>query len=242
MNERVRFLQRTILRPINEQELAHVDQLSRLRRHSRGTPIYLPAEDASDVMLLVSGRVKVCTLTSEGKQGILNIVESGQVFGEAALLESSLWEDYAEAMMDSVVLSIPREVFVGLMSRYPSVALAITQLIAFRRRRVERRLKYLLFRSNRQRLVHLLFDLVEDYGVRDAERIELDLRLSHQDLAGMIGSTRETVTVTLGELQREKSLLIRRRKLVITDPKKLATSIDVPAPYVVRRDRMTAHC
>ena len=82
------------------------------------------------------------------------------------------------------------------------------------RRRVERRLKSLLFRSNRERLVHLLFDLAEKYGRYTKEGgISLGIHLSHQELASIIGSTRETVTLVLGELQAEGAISISRREL-----------------------------
>ncbi len=121
-----------------------------------------------------------------------------------------------------------------LMAEYPDVSMGVTKLIGLRRRRIERRLKYLLFRSNRQRLIHALLELAEQYGVRSAEGIELAIKLTHQDLANIIGSTRETVTVVLGDLQSEGSIRLARRKITLTAMDRLAESVDAVPPEVER--------
>ncbi len=174
---------------------------------------------------MTSGRVKLCSLTDEGKQAILAFVEPGELFGELAVVESGQREEYAEACEASAVVLIPAQVMQQLMQDHADVSLGITKLIGLRRRRVERRLKHLLFRSNRQRLVHLLIELSEDYGTPVADGVQLGIKLSHQDLANVIGSTRESVTLALGQLQAEGNLRLGRQKIVLTDPPSLARSL-----------------
>ena len=86
--------------------------------------------------------------------------------------------------------------------------------------------------SNRERLTHLLLELSEQYGIRASDGIRLRIQLSHQDLANVIGSTRETVTVVLGEMQSEGILRVGRRRLLITDPEKLARTVDRDVPKI----------
>jgi CRP/FNR family transcriptional regulator, cyclic AMP receptor protein len=124
----------------------------------------------------------------------------------------------------------------GVMNSHPDVALGVTRLIGLRRKRVERRLKSLLFRSNRERLVHLLLELAEKYGRPTVEGVVLGIKLSHQDLASIIGSTRETVTVLLGELQQEKQLTIQRRRIILTKLERLAASIDAEVPRLIHEE------
>jgi hypothetical protein len=75
-------------------------------------------------------------------------------------------------------------------------------------------------------------DLAEKYGEVTPEGVKIGIKLSHQDLSSIIGSTRETVTVALGELQQEGSLRISRRQLILTRINQLAESIDLPVPDV----------
>ena len=95
-------------------------------------------------------------------------------------------------------------------------------------------MKALLFRSNRDRLVYLLLELAEKYGQPCPEGIHLGIRLSHQDMASMIGSTRETVTVLLGELAYARSLIVKRRQIILTNLEQLANVLDEVTPEVER--------
>lgn len=214
--------------------LKQLESYCSIRKFPRGSPIYLPADQARGVCLVVSGRVKICSFTIDGKQAILAFIEPGEMFGELAILEAGQRDEYAEATEATTVILIPVEQMQQLMAENPDVSLGVTKLFGLRRQRIERRLKYLLFRSNRERLVHLLLELVEQYGVRSAEGIDLGIKLSHQDLANIIGSTRETVTVVLGELQSEGSIRLGRRKITLTDIERLAKSVDVEPPPVER--------
>ena len=110
--------------------------------------------------------------------------------------------------------------------------------MGLRRQSVERRLKSLLFRSNRERLVHLLLELAEKYGHPTPEGTLIGIKLSHQDLASMIGSTRETVTVLLGELQAAGDLTIKRRQIILTQLDRLAACIDADPPLIQRNEEL----
>ncbi len=218
---------------LSTDELQQLEARCRVRNLPRGTPIYLPADHADGVLLLVSGRAKICSFSAEGKQAILAFIEPGELFGELAIFGESRRDEYAEAVDPSLVLLIPAEEMNRLIEGHPQVALGITKLMGLRRQRIERRLKYLLFRSNRERLVHLLLELAEQYGRQTPEGVLLTIKLSHQDLANVIGSTRETVTVVLGELQAEGNIRLARRKIHLTDLQRLADSVQTEPPQIL---------
>jgi CRP-like cAMP-binding protein len=215
---------------LSPEKLAILEARCRARRFPRGAPIYLPMDAADGILLLAEGRVKIGSVTQDGRQTILAFIEPGELFGELALVDSTAREEFAEAVEKSSAVLIPREVMQELVESNPHVSLGVTKIIGLRRQRVERRLKYLLYRSNRERLTHLLIELAERYGRRSPEGIELTIKLSHQDLASIVGSTRETVTVVLGELQSEGRLTLGRRKIVLTDLPFLAQSVNVDVP------------
>ena len=233
MLERIWYLKRCpLFQQLDTQQLQFLESRCRARSFPRNTPIYLPSDDADSVMLLAEGRVKIGGFTEEGKQTILAFIEPGELFGELTLVGSEEREEYAEAVEKSTIILIPSDVMQQLVAEVPQVSLGVTKLFGLRRQRIEQRLKYLLFRSNRERLVHLLLELAGQYGQRTPEGIELRIKLSHQDLASIIGSTRETVTVVLGELQGEGRLKLGRRKIVLVDIEELARSVNVPVPQI----------
>jgi len=216
------------------EELSTLESRSRIRTFAAREPVYLPADASSAVYLLASGRVKVCHLTTDGKESILAFIQAGELFGELALLDAGERDEYVEAIEKATVVMIPASEMQRLMQAHADISLGITKIIGFRRRRIERRLKNLLFQSNRERLTHLLLDLAEDYGQPADEGILLGIKLSHQDLANVIGSTRETVTVILGQLRTEGLLQLGRQRIVIAQPERLARSVRRSAPQPAR--------
>src|SRR5262245_33676474 len=144
-------------------ELSQLESRARVRKYPSKSSIYLPADQADAVLLLASGRVKIGSLTADGKESILAFVEPGELFGELAIFEQQHREEFAETVEPSTVVMFPRAVFWEFMQRHAHISLGVTRLIGLRRQRIERRLKYLLFRSSRDRLIHLLLELVEQY-------------------------------------------------------------------------------
>ncbi len=215
---------------LSDEQWRRLESRCRIRDIPRNSPVYLPADGADGMLLLASGRVKICGFTPAGKQSILTFIEPGEVFGELAILEPGERDEYAEAVLASTVLLIPRDLIQQMMLEQPSLSMGVTKLIGLRRKRIERRLKYLLFHSNRDKLVHLLLELVEQYGKTNAEGIEITLRLSHQDIASIIGATRETVTVNLGGLQAAGFIKVGRKRVLIKDVERLAASVSVATP------------
>ncbi len=226
------FLKRCqLLERLTEAELVELESRSLMRRFARGTPIYLPSEASDAVFLLAKGRVKICYLTPDGRQSILGFVEPGEVFGESALVDpESEREEYAEAVEASEIVWLPGDIIRRIAEQNPALSLGITRLIGLRRKRVERRLRQLLFLPIKKRLCHLILELAEEYGKVTPDGIALGIRLSHQDLAAVIGATRETVTVLLGELQSEGLIAVGRRKITVLEMDRLAKLVEVPPP------------
>jgi CRP-like cAMP-binding protein len=222
MNEKIWYLKRcdlfTRLTPAQKRRLESGAGMRTFHRHEM---IYFPTEPGQSVLVLAKGRVKIKTLTPEGQETILAFIGEGEIFGELAILDPEPRNEYAEAVEESLVLAVPRDDMLWLMSQRADIGLTVTKLLGFRRRRIENRLRNILFRSNRERIVGLLVELVESHGQKDGGHWEITLPLSHQDLANLIGSTRETVTLTLGHLQAEGLIQVRRRRLVVVNRERL---------------------
>ena len=210
-----------------------LDRAARVRPFKRHDLIYAPAEPGLSVLVVAEGRVKIKDVTPDGKETILAFLEPGELFGELAVVDGRPRQEYAEAVVDSQVLLLPRDELLWLMGARPDVAFSFTRLIGLRRRRVENRLRNLLFLSSRDRMVHMLLELRETHG-DGADRCRIRLPLSHQDLAGLIGVTRETATVVLGRLQGERLITVERRRITILDVPRLAALVQA-APAATSR-------
>ena len=213
--------------------VAQTDRLTencRLRSYPRGASVYLPQDESRSVLLLATGRAKLSHITLAGKHSILFFLQPGDLFGELAVCDSDDRDEYCDTLTDSSIITIPAGELRQLMRDNPDFSLAMTSLIGRRRRYVERRLKSVLFATTRQKLSRILLDLAQDFGERrhgpegngfSRTAIRITVPLSHQELGNLIGTTRETVTLTLGQLRSEGLIDTDRRIIVITDPDRL---------------------
>lgn len=215
---------------LSDAAVQRLESVTTTKEFPRKSPIYLPADESRTVFLLLKGRAKICHLTPDGKQSILAFIEPGELFGELAVFGEGTRDEYAEAVEATTVARIPGDEFEQALQGNVDVSLGVTKMIGLRRRRIERRLKHLLFLSNRDKLTHLLLELAEQYGRQTNDGVELTIKLSHQDLANIIGSTRETVTVVLGELQAEGFIKVGRRRLNLLDLNGLAANVQTSPP------------
>ena len=215
---------------LSDAQTQRVVRESAIRQLPAKSPIGLPSTETQYVHFMLRGRAKVCYLTRDGKQPILYFVNPDELIGEQSILNGRNGDDYVETIESSLAASIPTRLLRDLMLSEPTFATSLSELISRRRTQVEHRVRHLLFLSNRERLTHLLLDLAEQYGLVTGDSLELQIKLSHQDLANFIGSTRETVTVVLGKMQLDGLLNVRRRRITLLDTRALAQSVDRKVP------------
>jgi CRP-like cAMP-binding protein len=231
MSEKIWFLKRCdLFERLTPAEQRRLEASAVMRGFERGEMVYFPTEPGQSVLVLVEGRVKIKTVTPDGRETIFAFIEEGELFGELALLDDEPRKEYAEVVVRARALAIPREDLLWLMAQRPDIALHVTRFVGLRRRRIENRLRNILFRSIRERAVALLLELVESHGQARGAAWEVRLRLSHQEIANLIGATRETVTLELGQLQREGLVRIERRRITVLDHQRLADEAGETAP------------
>ena len=148
---------------LSASDIAELESQSRMRKLKRGEPVYLPHEQADGVILVAQGRVKICHATPDGKQSILGFIDSGEIFGELSLLGGERRDEYVETTEKTTLVLLPKQSLQQVIRKYPDIVLGVTKLIGNRRQRVEKRLRNLLFRSNRERVIHLLYIHMKSY-------------------------------------------------------------------------------
>ena len=185
---------------------------------SRGVTIFREGESADSLYVLRKGMVRLISLSDEGRETILHILKPDEVFGELLLSEEKR-AFTAIAAEDSLVTIISQESFVELLSAVPTVALNFIRLLSKRLATVERGLAEFSHTWSYHRLARVLLQLSEKYGQEVPGGTLIDVRLTHEDLANLIGTTRETVTTQLSKFTRMGLLKREARHFVVARSK-----------------------
>ncbi len=211
-----------LFRAMTEEQMRFVQQHTVMREIRRKEVLYLPGEPGDRIYLLKRGIVKISALPEDGHDVILALLHKGEVFGEEAVLDDSPRDHMAEAYDDALICIITRKDFLEMLRTFPDLTLRVTKLIGFRLRTFRNRIEGLLFKGTGARLARTLLDLARDHGVRDDHGVLLPLRLSQTDLANLIGVTRESVNLTLGDFRRRGLVELEGRTLRLLKSEALA--------------------
>jgi CRP/FNR family transcriptional regulator len=194
--------------------LEHVSQSHDVRRRA---VLWEPGAHASSVWFVRSGIVKLSKESEEGRELTLGFFTKDQLFGELAVVSDAPHDTRCEAYEDALLLEVPKDDFVRVMMRAPGLALRLVRLVGERRQRLENRVESLLFKSAHARLAGLFLDLAQDFGVRDSRGVIVNLKLTHREIASLIGATRETVSFAILDLRRDKLVETEGKRVILLD-------------------------
>ena len=175
------------------------------------------AGDAPECLYLVArGRVKLCSVEAEtGREAVIDILPSGSLFGESALYESSARQMSAMAFENARLLRVPVAEFKLAMGDSRELYDHTFRLLGQRLSRQERRVADFALDAIPARLEKLLTDLSDRYGRPGPGGTIIDLNLPHREIASIVGSTRESVTVRLNDLKRAGVIDFVDRKILL---------------------------
>ncbi|HTE53149.1 MAG TPA: Crp/Fnr family transcriptional regulator [Kofleriaceae bacterium] len=210
-----------ILAELGPEVLARLSERIQLREVRRREVVYLPGDPGNSMFIVNGGRIKISKVTRDGKALTLNYVGPSEIFGETCLIEGGPREEMAEAMENSMITELERTDVERLLQSHAQLGFQMTRILAQRRRELENKLETLVFRDVTSKLAELLLALAEEYGVEDSRGTMVALKITHQELANLIGSTRETVSLTLSQFKRKHLICTEGRKVIISDAESL---------------------
>jgi CRP/FNR family transcriptional regulator len=207
-----------IFSELSSKHLQQIAPLVALHRFSEKQVIYMPSDPRARLYAVLSGRVKLTQVSPEGKELVLCVLGKGDVFGELCLFDEGPHSTLATALEDAEIFTVKCSALAKFMAEDPALVTALGKHVGERIRTLEQKLSDLVFKGVAQRLASLIVDLAHDYGekTQSGEHV-IEMKITHQDLAGLIGSTRETTTTTLNQF-RDKGLIdFRRGQIIVRD-------------------------
>ncbi|MGB9757071.1 MAG: Crp/Fnr family transcriptional regulator [Candidatus Bipolaricaulaceae bacterium] len=188
----------------------------RFRVSPRDT-IYRQGDQSTSIFFIETGTVKLSFVDLTGKRVSLPPRGPGEMFGELSLIGERYRHHHAEALDEGVIIQVHRDHFLGFVRHQPELLLQLLEVLGQRIRELEGLVQDLAFRDIESRLSRQLLLLSSEYGVKTKNGILIGFRLTHRDLAEMIGSARENTTMALNRLARQGLLDKRRYQIVIKD-------------------------
>lgn len=205
-----------VFKDLTKEEMEWLDRVTTEMTCERGRIIYIPGESREVLYLLKKGVVNLYRLSPEGKKLIIAHLPAGTFFGEMSLLGQGMYDSFAEAAEPSVLCAMSRADVERLLLTKPIVALRVLQVVGRRLLNAQAVLEDLAFKSVGARLAALLLRLAEE------QQSSTITGLTHQDLAEMAGTFRETATLALNELKAQGLIGLGRTRIDILDSGRLA--------------------
>ncbi|MBI4402095.1 MAG: Crp/Fnr family transcriptional regulator [Nitrospirae bacterium] len=207
---------------VSEDSLQLLDQAASIRSYRKKEALCRPNEPFNALFYLLEGLVQLSLTDPQGKEVSLMILSSGHWFGELSLLDGRYQPTTIVAVEPSRALVLPRQTFLDLLNKDPTIALEMLTYAYRRLYHVLAHVKRIQFGDAYQRVARVLLALADEYGTEHTEGIRLKFRLTHQVFADLNALTRETATQTLSAFRVAGCLKEDdQRHWIITDRKKL---------------------
>lgn len=206
----------SLFQNVEKDELDRIASLLAPRECAKDTQIVAQDERGDAMYIIAKGRVKVVLYGDNGREVILNILKASEFFGEMALLDDLPRSATVIAVEDSTVLILKREQFAEHIRKSSTTALNVMAELSRRLRRADEIIGNLATLDVYGRVAHIMIDLAKKDGEEVEEGILIRERPTQQDIASMIGTSRETVSRVLSEFQRRGFVEMRGREILLS--------------------------
>ncbi len=207
---KVAYLSETdLFQDLQARDLDEIERSTAMSSCTRGRVFFTPGETGEVLFILKSGRVNLYRMTPEGKKLVIATIEPGTVFGEMSLIGQGMSDSFAEAADDCTLCVMSRVDVERLLREHPAVSVRLLELLARRLQETQELLADVAYKSVPARIAATLLRLSGE----DGEAV----RLSHQDIAEMVGTYRETATRILNELRASELIELKRMRILVRD-------------------------
>ena len=201
---------------LTEEEYEELHVIHNFIEAGKGEYIYFPSRNSNKLYFAKEGYIKIGYIDEQGNECIKEVIQKGEIFGHLTLEKNNSLDEFAKVYKADVSLcAFNVEDFYSLLQKKPLMALAFSNQLGKKVRKIETRLINLLNKNVQSRLINLLIQLIPEKET--ANSVALERFLTHEDIANLIGSSRQTVTTTLSDLESQGLITITKQHIRIPD-------------------------
>jgi CRP/FNR family transcriptional regulator len=195
-------------------------------RYKKGQTLFYEGTRPMGLFCINSGKVKVYKISSEGKEQILKLAKPGDFLGYRALISEEFYNSSATVIEEGAMCYVPKSDFLEILQKNPTFFRKMAKRVAHELGLMEQMLVTIAQKSVRERLAATLIMLKETYGMEGDESDLIDIALSREDLANIIGTATETVIRLLSDFKTQKLISLQGKKIKVLDHKGLIREAD----------------
>ena len=193
--------------------MSELEKNTSMQSNAKKEIIYFPEEASNTIYFLKMGKIKIYRLSEDGKTTTLHLLGPGEIFGESAILGQDTHDNIAEVVEDAVVCAMDKRDFQDMMEKSPQLTMSINKFIGFRLRKIQAHVEDLVFKNAKQRITAFLHRYVETFGKKMVDGWMVRPFLTHQEIADLTATARQTVNQVLNELAEDDVIKFTRRFL-----------------------------
>ena len=200
---------------LKDDDLEAIARVTITRSYDKDQVIILAEEEGDAMFIIAHGQVKVSIVSEDGREVILSMLGEGAVFGELALLDGKPRSANVVATQDTELYMVRRADFLQLIYKVPQIAVGLLAELAARLRKTDRKIEGLALLDVTSRISETLLQLANEQGTQTEQGLTIETRPTHQQLASMSGTTRETVSRVLKRLEGQGYISSEGRSITI---------------------------
>lgn len=206
---------------LDQDSVDEIVRQSTVVKVARRRPIHSQGEAGNFLFVVGSGRALVVRRADGDREFTVAYRGVGDILGETPMAVGGAHRDGALAIDQIEVLRVPMRLVMDLMERSSKLSMALMRMMGERRMEAERRIEALLSRTVESRVADFLLRAADTHGIPESRGRLIGVKFTHQEIANYVGSTRETVTLTLGDMKRRGLILFDHRRIVVQDEEAL---------------------
>lgn len=212
---------------LTDKDLANMSQGKTCIKYKKGQTLFYEGTRPMGLFCINTGKVKVFKMSSEGKEQILDLAKPGDFLGYRALISEEFYNASATVIEEAAICYIPRNNFLEILHSNTAFFHRLMKAVCHELGVMEQKLVTIAQKSVRERLATTLLMLKETYGMEGGESVLIDIALSREDLANIIGTATETVIRLLSEFKNDQLISLEGKKIKVLDPHGLMKEADL---------------